>query len=99
MPANFNVTTQDLIAISKTLDEISKNYLNEVNAMYNSLEDLMQKWQGAGSAQYYNSIINRKPDVVAIGTVIGQYSSFTNRAAISYDTTDNNVAAQASGRL
>ena len=64
--------------------------------MYNTLDDLNAKWEGAGSSGYYNAINSRKEDVKAIGTVIGQYSEFLGKASNTYNATDSEVAGNAS---
>lgn len=95
---NFNVTAQELVNISKSLQNTSESFLNEVKAMYNTLADLNAKWEGAGSSGYYNTINNYKDDVNALGVVISEYAAFLNKAATLYTTTDNDIASQA-GRL
>lgn len=93
---NFNVTAEELINISKSLENTSSSFLNEVKAMYTTLDDLNSKWEGAGSSGYYNIINSYKDDVNSLGVVINQYAVFLNKAAITYTQTDNDIASQAS---
>ncbi|MDD3187346.1 MAG: WXG100 family type VII secretion target [Bacilli bacterium] len=95
MATNFNVTPQELLETSKVLGTISADFLSEVKSMYNSLDDLISKWQGSGASQYYQGLLNRKGDVETLGVVIGQYSTFTGKAAVAYSTTDDDIASAA----
>lgn len=95
MAIKINVTPQELSDVSKALGSLSEQFLSEVTKMYDSLENLNTNWKGMGSTQYYTSIMNRKPDIEALGKIIGQYSNFINKAAILYDATDNDVASSA----
>lgn len=97
MGANFNVTPAELVEGSKALGTISTDFLKEVDVLFNSLEDLMTKWQGAGSNEYYQGALNYKGDIQEIGKVIGQYDNFLLRAATTYDGTDSDVAGAAGG--
>lgn len=98
MAMNFGVTPEQIQEISKLLENISGDFLKEVNTMYNTLDDLNSKWEGAGSSGYYNIINSHKAEIQAISSVIGQYSEFLNKAAVIYSRTDNDVASSA-GRL
>jgi len=96
MQANFNVTPTELIEISNRLDTVSSDFLMQVKNMYNSLDDLMAKWQGQGAGEYYKSILNRKADVEALGKVIAQYGVFLANAGTIYNNTDADIASSAS---
>lgn len=95
MQANFNVTPAELIEISNKLETVGSDFLMQVKNMYNSLDDLISKWQGQGADEYYKSILNRKADVEALGKVIMQYSSFLTTAGQTYRSTDADIASSA----
>ena len=95
MALNLNVTPDELRRASKTEARIMTDYLAEVKAMYQKLDELSTNWQGSGSSQYYTSILNRKPEVEELGNVMGQYATFFNKTAVLYENTDNNIASAA----
>lgn len=95
MAIKIKAVTDELTSISGVLGMLSQQFLDEVKKMYDSLESLNANWKGKGSDQYYVSINNRKPDVEALGKIIGQYSDFINKAARIYETTDNDIASSA----
>lgn len=96
---NFGVTTEELKATSQVLGSVSTDFLSEVKKMYNSLDDLIAKWKGKGAEQYYKGILRHKSDLEALGLVIEQYSTFLNKAAVSYDTTDSDIASSANSQF
>ena len=95
MALNLNVTPDELRRASKTEIRIMTDYLAEVKSMYQKLDELSTNWLGAGSSQYYTSIMNRKPEVEELGRVMGQYGIFFDKTAIAYENTDNNIASAA----
>ncbi len=92
---NLNVTPQELVTTSKLLEQLSTDFIAEVNSMYSTLNELKATWQGQGSDKYYQSISNKEQDIKMIGNVVREYSAFLAKAASIYTSTDGNIASAA----
>ena len=80
---------------SKSIGQLSEDFLRIGDEIYNTINELMPLFQGKGAATYAQRVNDRQPDIKALGNVMLQYSQHLGFAAKNYRAADSNVASLA----
>ena len=85
-------------SLGSNVTEQATLYKNEVNTIYNAIEELRTGWQGADNQSYVNKVNEYKETITNLGNAIEDYGTFLTATANELQRTQDEIAS-AAGRL
>ena len=92
----LKASPEEIRTSGKGLVDNAESYLGSVKNLYNTVDNLQQKWQGSDNVQFANTVNGYKENINALGQVIGNYGVFLQETANSLEKLQAEIAQQAS---
>ena len=92
----LKASPEEIRTAGKSLVVNAESYLGSVKNLYNTVDNLQQKWQGSDNVQFANTVNGYKENINALGQVIGNYGVFLQETANSLEKLQAEIAQQAS---
>ena len=92
----LKATPEEIRTAGKNLVGNAESYLGSVKALYETVDNLQQNWQGADNVKFAQTVNSYKENINALGQVIGNYGVFLQETANSLEKLQAEIAQQAS---
>ena len=92
----LKASPEEIRTAGKGLVDNAESYLGSVKNLYNTVDNLQQKWQGSDNMQFVSTVNGYKENINALGQVIGNYGVFLQETANSLEKLQAEIAQQAS---
>ncbi|MBR1386330.1 MAG: WXG100 family type VII secretion target [Bacilli bacterium] len=92
----LKASPEEIRTAGKNLVGNAESYLGSVKALYETVDNLQQNWQGADNVKFAQTVNSYKENINALGQVIGNYGVFLQETANSLEKLQAEIAQQAS---
>ncbi len=89
------VETSRLDSTANHVDELAETYEREYNALFGTVTELQEAWGGEDNVAFTNQIAGFRDDFQRMTKLMRDYAAYLRKAAESYRTTQDDIAAQA----
>ncbi len=92
----LKATPEEIRTAGKSLVGNAESYLGSVKSLYETVDNLQEKWKGADNVKFATTVNGYKENIMALGQVIGNYGVFLQETANSLEKLQAEIAQQAS---
>lgn len=89
------VETSRLDSTAAQVDRLADQYESEYGALFGTVQDLQNAWSGEDNVAFTNQIEGFRDDFQRMTRLMRDYADYLRKAAESYRTTQDNIAAKA----
>ncbi len=91
----LKASPEEIRNAGKKLVGNAETYMTSVKQLYETVDNLKANWEGSDNMQFVSTITGYKPNIEALGRVIGNYGVFLQETANSLEKLQAEIAQQA----
>lgn len=96
--SNISANMDAIRTLGGKVKENGEAYIQEVNRIYQAVEELRNGWQGADNQSFVNKVNEYKDPITNLGKVINDYGTFLESTASTLQNLQDDIAS-AAGKL